>query len=92
MKDPEDEEFERIERESGWRKRQVEKEVMNEEILRELWDKSGGDIYKYADLVTEYEKQWIGLSGEEKYKLYCSPMPLMALIEEIEYKLKEKNK
>lgn len=44
----------------------------------------------YRELTTG-EKNWVGLTGEEKYKLYCSPMPLMALIEEIEYKLKEKN-
>ena len=37
------------------------------------------------------KKEWVGLTGEEKYKLYHSPMPTMALIEEIELKLKAKN-
>ena len=37
------------------------------------------------------ERTWVGLTGEEKYKLYHSPMPTMALIEEIELKLKAKN-
>jgi hypothetical protein len=42
-------------------------------------------------LYTTPQRTWIGLTGEEKYKLFHSPLPLMALIEEIEYKLKQKN-
>lgn len=30
---------------------------MTEEKMLELWDKSGGDIYKYADLVAEHERE-----------------------------------
>ena len=29
---------------------------MTEEIMLELWDKSGGDIYVYADLVADHER------------------------------------
>jgi hypothetical protein len=47
---------------------------------------------EYSVPLYTHPKEWTGLSGEEKYKLYHSPMPLMALIEEIEYKLMSKNK
>ena len=30
---------------------------MTEEKMLELWDKSGGDIYAYADLVAEHERE-----------------------------------
>ena len=45
---------------------------------------------RYKDR-TKPQRTWVGLTGEEKYKLYHSPMPTMALIEEIELKLKAKN-
>ena len=46
MKDPEDEAFEEVERQSGWRKRQIvdltEREQIIEEIARELETKFTG--------------------------------------------------
>jgi len=30
---------------------------MTEEKMLELWDKSGGDIYAYADLVADHERE-----------------------------------
>ena len=38
-----------------WRKREIM--TMTEEKMLELWDKSGGDIYVYAELVAEQERE-----------------------------------
>lgn len=31
--------------------------LITEEKMLELWEKTGGDIYIYADLVAEYERE-----------------------------------
>ena len=38
-----------------WRKREIM--TMTEEKMLELWDKSGGDIYVYAELVAQSEQE-----------------------------------
>jgi hypothetical protein len=43
---------------------------MNEQLMLELWHKSGGDIYKYADLVAEHEREeCASLCDEWEYAL-----------------------
>jgi len=41
---------------------------MTEEKMQELWDKSGGDIYIYADLVAEYEREECAKIAEEPWQ------------------------
>jgi len=41
---------------------------MTEEQMLELWHKSGGDIYKYADLVAEHEREACAKVCDEFYK------------------------
>ena len=50
-----------------WRKREIM--TMTEDKMLELWDKSGGDIYVYADLVAEHEREACANICEEKYYL-----------------------
>ena len=73
----------------------------------ELWLKSGGDIYLYADLVAEHEreecakiaeKEWVGLTDEEiqelHYQVKVKGMGVYRtedIYRAVEAKLKEKN-
>jgi len=41
---------------------------MTEEKMLELWDKSGGDIYAYADLVAEHEREACAKICDEFFK------------------------
>ena len=43
---------------------------MDEKTMLELWDKSGGDIYAYADLVAEKEREACAKVCEEQYEYY----------------------
>ena len=38
---------------------------MTEDKMLELWDKSGGDIYVYADLVADHEREECVVVAEE---------------------------
>ena len=42
---------------------------MTEDKMLELWDKAGGDIYVYADLVADHERKACANICEEKYYL-----------------------
>lgn len=55
-------------------------------MIKDAEDEEFDAIYK-----KQQQSNWKGLTSEEKYKLFHSPLSLMALIEEIEYKLKQKN-
>jgi len=41
---------------------------MTEEKMLELWDKSGGDIYVYADLVADHERKACAKICEEPWQ------------------------
>ena len=41
---------------------------MTEEQMLELWDKAGGDIYIYADLVAEEEREECAKIAEEPWQ------------------------
>jgi hypothetical protein len=43
------------------------------------------------DDIQDYKKPWVGLTNEEQKEFLYSPMPLAALIETIETRLKQKN-
>jgi hypothetical protein len=43
------------------------------------------------DDIQDYVKPWAGLTNEEKKEFLYSPMPLAALIETIETRLRQKN-
>jgi hypothetical protein len=78
MKTPEDEEFERIEAESGWRKRQI---ALNQkaENAREL-----GLDYKP-------QRTWVGLTDEEIENAYIRTKDFVDMARVLEDILKEKN-
>jgi hypothetical protein len=42
--------------------------MMTEEQMLELWHKSGGDIYVYADLVAEHEREGCAKIAEEPWQ------------------------
>ena len=79
-KTPEDEEFERVERESGWRKRQIALD-QKAENAREL------------GLNYEPQRTWVGLTDEEVQDC-LNGLPTQTIdvyARRIEAKLKEKN-
>jgi hypothetical protein len=41
---------------------------MTEDQMRELWYKAGGDIYKYADLVADKEREKCAKIAEEPWQ------------------------
>ena len=41
---------------------------MDEKTMLELWEKTGGDIYVYADLVAEYEREACAKIAEEPWQ------------------------
>ena len=43
------------------------------------------------DDIQDYKKPWMGLTKEEQKEFLYSPMPLAALIETIETRLRQKN-
>ena len=43
------------------------------------------------DDIQDYKKPWVGLTNEEQKEFLYSPMPLAALIETIETRLRQKN-
>jgi len=43
------------------------------------------------DDIQDYVKPWVGLTNEEQRKFLHDPMPLAALIETIEIRLRQKN-
>ena len=43
------------------------------------------------DDIQDYKKPWVGLTNEEQRKFLHDPMPLAALIETIETRLRQKN-
>jgi hypothetical protein len=43
---------------------------MTEDQMRELWYKAGGDIYKYADLVADKEREACAQVCEEQHEYY----------------------
>jgi len=43
------------------------------------------------DDIQDYKKPWVGLTNEEQKEFLYSPMPLAALIETIEIRLRQKN-
>jgi len=57
-----------------------------ERILREIRSNAAED-----DDIQDYKKPWVGLTNEEQRKFLHHPMPLAALIETIETRLKQKN-
>ena len=56
-----------------------------ERIAREI-KRKGED-----DDIQDYVKPWMGLTNEEQKEFLYSPMPLAALIETIETRLRQKN-
>ena len=56
-----------------------------ERIAREI-KRKGED-----DDIQDYVKPWMGLTNEEQKEFLHSPMPLAALIETIETRLRQKN-
>ena len=57
-----------------------------ERILREIRRNAAED-----DDIQDYKKPWVGLTNEEQRKFLHDPMPLAALIETIETRLRQKN-
>ena len=57
-----------------------------ERIYREIRRRSEED-----DDIQDYKKPWVGLTNEEQRKFLHDPMPLAALIETIETRLRQKN-
>jgi hypothetical protein len=76
MKTEEDDEFERIEMESGWRKRQIEQMERSE-----LCSNYGGFC----------KKEWVGLTDEEILNFRPRYKFSKKLLKEVETILKEKN-
>jgi len=57
-----------------------------ERILHEIRRNAAED-----DDIQDYKKPWVGLTNEEQRKFLHDPMPLAALIETIETRLRQKN-
>ena len=84
MKTEEDDEFERIKMESGWRKRQIEQMERSE-----LCSNYGGFC----------KKEWVGLTDEEvelywdweDFQTGAGRSTIFEMVRDIEAKLKEKN-
>jgi hypothetical protein len=57
-----------------------------ERISREIKRNAADD-----DDIQDYKKPWVGLTNDEQKEFLYSPMPLAALIETIETRLRIKN-
>jgi len=60
----------------------------------EEFERISRDIRRNAaedDDIQDYKKPWVGLTNEEQRKFLHDPMPLAALIETIETRLRQKN-
>ena len=77
----EDEEFERIERESGWRKRQVQAVIEDDDDIQDYKKPWVGLTEK------EVEDYW----DWEDFQCGCGRGTLLEMVRNIEAKLKEKN-
>ena len=94
----EDEEFERIEREIAWRKVKQAAQPEQSQIFCKHCNGSGaGNFGVHSKCVCQYNKpaleprMWVGLSEEERSRIWSSYGVSFVAIEDIEAKLKEKN-